>query len=82
MNTTRYLVYRQGSNAANQSLCNKMPVAIVAATSRQEACRIARQNVTFYANQVSEAVPESKANVTDWSFVSEMAAQSDEFFVG
>lgn len=82
MKFTNYLIYRLGSNRANQELCNKMAVAIVAATSRQEACRIARQNVTFYANQVSEAVPESKANVTDWSFVSEMAAQSDEFFVG
>lgn len=82
MNTTKYLVYRQGSNAANQSLCNKMPVAIVAATSRQEACRIARQSVIFYANQTAEAIPESKANATDWDFVCEVAALSDDFFVG
>lgn len=82
MKLTNYLVYRHGSNRANQELCSKMPVAIVAATSQQEACRIARQNVVFYANQVAEAVPESKASATDWNFVSEMAAQSDEVFVG
>lgn len=82
MKLTNYLIYRHGSNRANQELCSRMAVAIVAATSQQEACRIARQNVVFYANQVAEAVPESKANATDWSFVSEMAAQSDEVFVG
>lgn len=82
MNATKYLVYRHGSNRANQELCDKMAVAIVAATSRQEACRIAQENLTFYANQTAEAIPESKANATDWDFVSEMAAQSDEFFVG
>lgn len=82
MNTTKYLIYRHGSNRANQELCNKMAVAIVAATSRQEACLIARQSVIFYANQTAEAVPESKASATDWNFVSEMAAQSDGFFVG
>jgi hypothetical protein len=82
MKFTNYLIYRHGSNRANQELCNKLPVAIVAATSRQEACRIARQSVIFYANQTAEAIPESKANATDWDFVCEVAAQSDEFFVG
>lgn len=82
MKLTNYLVYRHGSNAANQPLCSKVPVAIVAATSKSEACRIAIQNVVFYANQVASAVPESKANTTDWNFVCEMAAQSDEVFIG
>ena len=82
MKSTNYLIYRHGSNRANQELCNKMAVAIVAATSRQEACRIAQQNVLFYPDQTAEAVPASKASRVDWNFVGEMAAQSDEFFVG
>jgi len=82
MKSTNYLIYRHGSNRANQERCSKMPVAIVCATSRQEACRIAQQNVIFHANQTAEAVSESKASATDWNFVGEMAAQSDEFFVG
>lgn len=78
MKATRYLVYRHGSNAANQVLCKTMPVAIVTATSKEEACQITKDNVTFYANQTAEAVPQSKASESDWKFVCEMAAQSIE----
>ena len=78
----RYLVYRNGSNAANQSMCNRMAVAIVTANDETEAREIAEQNVRFYANQSSEAVAEDDADTDDWNSVSELAAQSDEFYVG
>ncbi len=77
-----FLVYRNGSNAANQSMCNRMAVAIVTAEDASNARSIAEENVTFYANQSSEAVEESEADADDWNYVSKMAAQSDEFYVG
>lgn len=77
-----FLIYRRGSNAANQSMCNRMAVAIVTAADGNEARRIAEENVTFYANQTSEAVAEEEADADDWNEVSQMAAVSDEFYVG
>jgi hypothetical protein len=41
---TSYLIYRHGSNTANQSMCNRAPVAIVEATSRDEATRTVRHD--------------------------------------
>ena len=82
--TREYLVYRHGSNAANQHLCNKMPVAIVAAVSREEACRTespenpgvydsawlaADSSVSCWANQRFSAIPRSRASVRDWNSV-------------
>lgn len=78
----RFLVYRNGSNAANQSMCNRMAVAIVTAENEWTAREIAEQKVMFYTNQSSEAVAEDKADSDDWNYVSEMAARSDEFYVG
>jgi hypothetical protein len=78
----RFLIYRNGSNAANQSMCARMAVAIVAANDAQEARAIAEENVLFYANQTSEAVTEEEADSDDWNEVSELAAVSNDFFVG
>jgi hypothetical protein len=77
-----FLVYRNGSNAANQSMCNRMAVAIVTASDVDEARRIAEENVTFYVNQTSEAVPEEEADADDWNEVSRGAAESDQYYVG
>jgi len=52
-----YLVYRHGSNAANQSMCNIKALCLVEAESPQEARWVAEEYHTFYANQYSEAVP-------------------------
>jgi hypothetical protein len=41
---TMYLVYRNGSNSANQSMCDQMPVAIVEAPSRAAACATVRHD--------------------------------------
>jgi hypothetical protein len=59
-----------------------MPVAIVTAENESEARRIAEENLTFYANQSSEAVTEADCDLDDWNYVSEMAAQSSGFYVG
>jgi len=84
--TTRYLVYRQGANGANQGGANSVPVAIVTARSRAEACETdsvidgglviytwlkADGDIGAYANQSFYAVPESKAKSSDWDRVLE-----------
>lgn len=40
--TTQYLIYRHGANAANQSLSERRPVAIVEAPSRAAATATVR----------------------------------------
>lgn len=80
MKTHMYLVYRHGSNSANQHLRNKMPVAIIDASSRAQACETERpenptiadsswlrldKSVDCWANQSFSAVPVSKAPVAD-----------------
>lgn len=55
-----YVVYRHGSNAANQSLCNKRIVGTVTAGNRGEACRLMARKVTVYCNQWLSAVPASR----------------------
>lgn len=82
MKMANFLVYRNGSNAANQSMTPRMAVAIIEALDADAARKIAEENLTFYANQTSEAVAEEDADSDDWNFVGEMAAQSDQFFVG
>ena len=78
----RFLIYRNGSNATNQSMCDRMGVAIVTAADEDEARRIAEENVLFYANQTSEAVTEEEADADDWNEVSQLAVVSHEFYVG
>jgi hypothetical protein len=78
----RFLIYRNGSNAANQSMCDRIAVAIVTANDAQEARSIAEENVLFYANQTSEAVTEEEADADDWNEVSQLAVVSNEFYVG
>lgn len=77
--TTKYLLIRYGANAANQSMCARMPVAIVDAPNRSEAERTERVDssphtsafayfapeVDVWANQRLEAVPLSRAKRSD-----------------
>ena len=74
--SNKFLVYRHGSNLANQHMCNKMPVAIVEAGDHGEACEKAleEENVSCYANQYLTAVPENKADPDDWNQVCEEQA--------
>ena len=55
-----YVVYRHGSNAANQSACNKMIVGTIKASNRGEACRLMARKVMMYRNQWLSAVPASR----------------------
>jgi hypothetical protein len=66
MKTRQYLIIRYGSNAANQSMCNRAPVGTVEASSQGEAVAKMVGVVTVYNNQYLEAVPASKARVSDW----------------
>jgi len=50
-----YLVTRHGMNRANQHLVERMDVAIVEATSAEEAAKVASLLVTVYANQLLTA---------------------------
>ena len=69
-----YAVYRYGSNAANQSRCNKMVVGTIEATSRAEACRLMADEVTVYHNQRLEAVPASKVGKTERQIAAKLDA--------
>ena len=51
----RYYVYRYGSNAANQSMCNCARVAEVEAPDEDRACSLAAKRVTVYNNQFLSA---------------------------
>jgi|SRR5690349_18901003 hypothetical protein len=77
---TRYVVYRNGSNAANQGMIQRMAVALVNARNAAEACeteacspgtpyatsrlKLAR-DVQAYSNQHFDAVAESRAPKAD-----------------
>lgn len=88
-----FLIYRHGANRANQSLCDKMPVAIVEAESAAEALEEESDpkpsiyssrwlklapHVTAWANQTFSAVTEDKADADDWNAVVELSAQPVE----
>lgn len=59
--TTQYIVFRHGSNSANQPMSAKKAVGTWSALSRDEAVRIASYVVTVYSNQRLTAEPYSRA---------------------
>jgi len=75
---TNYLIYRHGSNAANQSLTNKLAIDIVEAHNQSEACEIAATRNDCYVNQFFSAVCESRANKEDWNCVCEEQAIQEQ----
>jgi len=77
----RFLIYRNGSNVANQP-CNRRAVAIVTADNPEQARQIAEEHLVFFANQTSEAIPENEADADDWNAVSELSCHSGLYFVG
>lgn len=50
-----FVIFRHGSNAANQSMTQTMAVAIVEAKDKHEAIQTALDTVKLYANQYLEA---------------------------
>lgn len=76
-----YLIYRHGSNAANQSMTPIAAVAIVDAETEEQAKEIAAENMTCYNNQFFSAVLESdltEEQIDDWNSVSFDDAQRRE----
>ncbi|MBW7866546.1 MAG: hypothetical protein H3C30_19295 [Candidatus Hydrogenedentes bacterium] len=74
---SEYLIYRHGSNAANQHMCQTATVAIVEARNQEEAKTLAAQKVTVYNNQHLEAVPRSRARTEDWNDQAMQDAESE-----
>jgi hypothetical protein len=62
---TNYLIYRHGSNAANQSMTPTAVVCSVEAKDQTEAVKLAADRVTVYNNQRLEAIPASKCSKED-----------------
>jgi hypothetical protein len=71
---TSYLIYRHGSNAANQSMTLKMAVGIVVADTYEEARKEALTQINCYNNQYLEVVEESESDEADWKDVLEQDA--------
>jgi hypothetical protein len=69
--TVDYIVYRHGSNAANQSMTLVMPVGIWSARNRAEAIDLAAAEVVVYANQHLTACALSHASRADQLAASE-----------
>jgi hypothetical protein len=62
-----FLVYRYGSNAANQSMTPKMPLCFVDTDNEMTAERIAEVKFTFYNNQTMEVCSESEVDNDEWN---------------
>jgi len=68
-----FLVYRHGSNAANQPMTPDAAVAIIDAADKAEARKVARDNINCYANQFLSFVAEeemTEEQMEDWNEVS------------
>ena len=61
----RYIVVRHGSNAYNQSMCNRAVIGSVDARNRAEAMELAQALGTVYNNQYLELILWTRATVTD-----------------
>jgi hypothetical protein len=72
MKMTSFLIYRHGSNAANQSMTPVSAVAIAEAETAEKAKEIAAENLTVYSNQFLSAVAEAELDdgqLQDWNEV-------------
>jgi|GEM_PF-5655454 len=69
MKAKTYIIYRHGWNTNNQNpeagLPEKMPVARLEATSPEEACQRAREQVTLYPNQYLSAEPADEVDARE-----------------
>lgn len=71
MRTTEYVIYRHGSNGANQSMTLVMPIGIYSGTGknaierRQDAQEKAAREHTVYNNQWLDGVPSSRVSAAE-----------------
>ena len=78
---TNYVIYRNGSNRANQSMVDRMPLCIETAPDRATACEQAAQRFTVYSNQYLTAKAESRASGADWNSAVENEAMESANYV-
>lgn len=65
-----WIIYRHGSNAANQHMTQVMPVCIVdGAETAEQAKDRAAESITVYCNQHLSAVSEEDCESEDWNSV-------------
>ena len=62
-----YLILRHGSNGANQSMIQTMPVCFVEADNSDDAKNLALKKVTVYHNQQLEVLAEPEVDNDDWN---------------
>jgi hypothetical protein len=60
MRTRWYVVFRHGSNSANQTMQQVRPLGTYEAGSQAEACKQAGDEHTCYANQILTSAPVSR----------------------
>jgi hypothetical protein len=60
-----YVIYRYGSNAANQPLTPKAAVGLEVADSAEAATRQAAKRIPYYNNQYMYAVPAEDCTLAD-----------------
>ena len=60
MKTRLYVVFRHGSNTANQTMQEVRPLGTYEASSQTDACKQAADEHTCYANQLLTAAPISR----------------------
>ena len=80
---TTYVIYRHGSNKANQSMCNKAPVAVLEAPSRKAAIEQAFElknsgRFTVYNNQFLSAASRSQVPTDEFNAACEEDAANAE----
>jgi hypothetical protein len=86
--TTEYVVYRHGSNGANQSMTSVMPIGIYSGTGRtaterrQDAQDKAAREHTVYTNQWLDGVPASRvsADTKDTAWETQLLGRPAERF--
>ena len=71
-----WLIYRHGSNHANQSMTSVMPLTIAEGASEVEALDAAAEEHSVYSNQHLTAVAEDDADLDpdDWNLAGERDA--------
>jgi len=67
----QYVVFRHGSNSANQSMTPVMPVGIWEATDAKAAADMAADSVVVYSNQYLTARAASSVSNADYVAASE-----------
>lgn len=88
MKTTEYVIYRHGSNGANQPMTQTMPIGIydgagkTAAERRADAIEKAASEQTIYNNQWLDAIPSARvgAEEKDNAWEHQLSAQPTEAF--